>query len=186
MAKTIGLIVGSLRKNSYNRMVAQTLSELDASIVFKWIELKELPLFNEDLEAGDGPEAVQVFKAAIQAVDGVIIVSPEYNSGIPGVLKNAIDWASRPSRGSVLRRKPFGLIGATPGGMGTVHAQLQTRHILESVQAQVLPFQKLLISQVHTKVDAEQHRLTDEKTKEYLQAYLQKFVHWIDHVPALD
>ncbi|WP_138751408.1 NADPH-dependent FMN reductase [Paenibacillus sinopodophylli] len=186
MSKKIGLIVGSLRKDSYNRMVAQKLAELDASVSFQWIELKDLPLFNEDLEKGEGPEAVSVFKSAIQAVDGVIIVSPEYNSGIPGVLKNAIDWASRPSRTSVLRRKPIGLIGATPGGMGTINAQLQTRHILESVQAQLLPFQKLHISQIHLKVDAEQHRLTDEKTKEYLQAYLQKFIHWIDHIPTLE
>src|SRR6478735_1237801 len=171
MTKTIGLICGSLRKNSYNRMIAESLTTLDDSAQYRWIEISSLPFFNEDLD-----------------VDGVIIVSPEYNSGIPGVLKNALDWASRPRTSSVLNRKPVGLIGATPGGFGTAFAQIQIREVLEAMQVNVLPFQKMLISQVHEKVDSQQKVLTDESTKRYLQRYLQQFIHWIDQapVPVLD
>ncbi|MBP0725283.1 NAD(P)H-dependent oxidoreductase [Bacillus sp. RG28] len=186
MTKTIGLICGSLRKNSYNRIIAQALIDMDDFIKFRWIEIKDLPLFNEDLELGGDPVTVSSFKSEIQDVDGIIIVSPEYNAGIPGVLKNALDWASRPSKDSALNRKPVGLIGATPGGLGTAFSQLQTRQILEAMQVHVLPFQKVLISQVHEKIDFDQKVLTDEKTKRYLQRYLQQFIHWIDHIPNLD
>ncbi len=127
-----------------------------------------------------------LFKSAIKDVDGIIIVSPEYNSGIPGVLKNALDWASRPRESAVLSRKPVALIGATPGGLGTAFAQLQIRQVLEAMQVHVLPFQKVLISQVHKKIDSDQKVLTDEQTKRYLQQYLHQFIHWIDHTPALD
>ncbi|PEZ07294.1 NADPH-dependent FMN reductase [Bacillus sp. AFS018417] len=186
MTRTIGLICGSLRKNSYNRIIAQSLTDMSDSVQFRWIEIKELPLFNEDLEVGGDPEVVTSFKSSIQEVDGIIIVSPEYNSGIPGALKNALDWASRPSKSSVLSRKPVGLIGATPGGLGTAFAQMQIRQILEAMQVHVLPFQKMLISQVHEKIDSDQKVLTDEKTKRYLQRYLQQFIQWIDHTPVLD
>lgn len=186
MSKTIGIICGSLRKNSYNRIIAQALTEMDDSVEFRWIEINDLPLFNEDLEINGDPETVTSFKSAIRDVDGIMIVSPEYNSGIPGVLKNALDWASRPAKSSVLSKKPVGIIGATPGGMGTAFAQMQTRQILEAMQAHVLPFQKVLISQVHEKIDSEQQVLTDEKTKRYLQRYLQQFMNWIDHTPTLE
>jgi chromate reductase len=186
MTKTIGLICGSLRKNSFNRIIAQSLTNIDDSAQFRWIEIKDLPLFNEDLEVGGDPEPVTLFKSAIQDVDGIIIVSPEYNSGISGALKNALDWASRPPKSSVLHKKPVGLIGATPGGLGTAFSQMQTRQILEAMKVHVLPFQKVLISQVHEKVDSEQKVLTDEKTKRYLQRYLEQFIYWIDHTPILD
>lgn len=186
MLKTIGLICGSLREKSYNRIIAQSLTDMSDAAQFRWIEINDLPLFNEDLEIDGGLETVTSFKSAIQNVDGIIIVSPEYNSGIPGALKNALDWASRPRESSVLSRKPVGLIGATPGGLGTVFAQMQIRQILEAMQAHVLPFQKVLISQVHEKVDSNQKVLTDEKTKRYLQHYLQQFIHWIDHTPVID
>lgn len=186
MTKTIGLICGSLRKDSYNRVIAQALTDMDDSIKFHWIELKDLPLFNEDLEVGGDPETVKLFKTAIQEVDGIIIVSPEYNSGIPGVLKNALDWASRPPRSSVLNRKPVGIIGATPGGLGTAFSQMQIRQTLEAMQVHVLPFKKVLISQIHEKIDSNQKVLTDEKTIRYLQNYLQQFIFWIDHTPNLD
>ncbi|MCR8868244.1 NADPH-dependent FMN reductase [Bacillus sp. AFS026049] len=185
MTKTIGLICGSLRKDSYNRIIAQSLTEMDDSHQFRWIEINKLPLFNEDLEI-NVPETVTSFKSAIQDVDGIIIVSPEYNSGIPGVLKNALDWASRPRESAVLSRKPVGLIGATPGGLGTVYAQMQIREILETMQVHVLPFQKVLISQVHEKIDSDQKVLTDEQTKRYLQRYLQQFINWIDKTLVLD
>ncbi|ASS95466.1 NADPH-dependent FMN reductase [Peribacillus simplex] len=186
MTRTIGLICGSLRENSYNRIIAQSLTDMVDSYQFRWIEINDLPLFNEDLEISGVPETVTSFKSAIQDVDGIIIVSPEYNSGIPGVLKNGLDWASRPRESAVLAKKPVGLIGATPGGMGTAFAQMQIRQILEAMQVHVLPFQKMLISQVHKKIDSDRKVLTDDQTKRYLERYLQQFIHWIDNTPVLD
>ncbi|MGG4264792.1 NADPH-dependent FMN reductase [Peribacillus simplex] len=185
MTRTIGLICGSLRENSYNRIIAESLIDMVDSYQFRWIEINDLPLYNEDLEISGVPETVTSFKSAIQGVDGIIIVSPEYNSGIPGVLKNALDWASRPRESAVLTNKRVGLIGATPGGMGTAFAQMQIRQILEAMQVHVLPFQKMLISQVHKKIDSERKVLTDDQTKRYLERYLQQFIHWIEHTPVL-
>lgn len=183
---TIGLLCGSLRTQSVNRLIAEWLAAESEAARFRWIDIAALPLFNEDLEAEGDPQPVKEMKAVIREVDGVLIVSPEYNSGISGVLKNAIDWASRPAKASVLLRKPIGLIGATPGGLGTALAQLQTRQVLESVQANVLPHAKLLISQVRDKVDMERRTITDEKTKQYVKRYVQQLVHWIEHQPDME
>ncbi|UOY92356.1 NAD(P)H-dependent oxidoreductase [Ectobacillus sp. JY-23] len=181
MTKHMGVICGSLRKNSYNRTIGEAVIEMDDSAAFHWIEIQDLPLFNEDLEA-DLPEAVTAFTNALRAVDGVIILTPEYNSGMPGALKNALDWASRPPRASVMNQKPVGIIGATPGGFGTAFAQMQLRQVLEAMQARVFPLQKVYISQVHEKVDIHERELKDEKTKQYLQQYVKSFANWLDTI----
>ncbi|GAA3323260.1 hypothetical protein GCM10020331_046410 [Ectobacillus funiculus] len=85
-------------KNSYNRIIAQSLTDMSDAVQFRWIEINELPLFNEDLEIGGDPETVAAFKSAIQDVDGIIIVSPEYNSGIPGALKKCIGLGIKTSK----------------------------------------------------------------------------------------
>ncbi len=182
MTKQIGVIVGSLREKSFNRMIAGTIPELEQTAQYTPISIAELPLYNGDLDRGDGPEAVQAFRRAIAESDGVLIVSPEYNSGIPGVLKNALDWASTPTRTAVLRKKPVGVIGATPGVKGTILSQQQIRQTLDTIQSEVLPFQKMYISQVMDKVDSEQGKLTDEATRTYLQRYVVQFLAWIDQV----
>ncbi|NBD23747.1 NADPH-dependent FMN reductase [Paenibacillus glycinis] len=184
--KKVGLIVGSLREHSFNRMIAAAIPELEESIAFESISLAELPLYNEDLDHGDGPEPVRRFREAIARVDGIMIVSPEYNSGIPGVLKNALDWASTPGKTAALRGKPTGLVGATPGVKGTILSQQQIRQTLEAIRAHVLPFEKMYISQVMDKVDAERRLLTDETTRKYLKRYVQRFSLWIDQVQTLD
>ncbi|WP_240545906.1 NADPH-dependent FMN reductase [Paenibacillus artemisiicola] len=184
--KTVGLIVGSLREHSFNRIIAAAIPELDTSLAFEWIPLADLPLYNEDVDHGDGPEPVRRFREAINRVDGVIIVSPEYNSGIPGVLKNALDWASTPAKTAALRGKPVGLVGATPGVKGTILSQQQIRQTLEAIQARVLPFHKMYVSQVGDKVDAERRTLTDDTTRKYLKRYVQQFILWIDQARALD
>src|SRR6476620_10241006 len=92
--KRIGIIVGSLRENSFNQMIANTIPELVDSAEYEYISIANLPLYNEDLDHGEGPDPVKLYREAIQRADGIIIVSPEYNSGIPGVLKNALDWSS--------------------------------------------------------------------------------------------
>lgn len=184
--KKIGIIVGSLREQSFNRIIAEAIPELAPAAEYEFISIDELPLYNGDLDKGPGPEPVQRFREAIGRSDGILIVSPEYNSGIPGVLKNALDWASTPTRTAVLLRKPAGVVGATPGAKGTMLAQQQIRQTLEAVQVFVLPFQKMYISQVMEKVDTDRRLLTDESTRKYLQRYAESFIRWIDQAPTLD
>jgi chromate reductase len=185
MAKKIGIIVGSLREHSFNRMVARTIPELEDSADYEFISIAELPLFNDDLDSGDGPETVQTYREAIRRMDGLLLVSPEYNSGIPGVLKNALDWASTPTQTAVLIGKPVGLIGATPGMKGTILSQQQIRQTIEATQAYMMPFQKIYISQIKDKIDAENGLLADEVTRKYVKRYVQQFIRWIDQVPLL-
>lgn len=186
--KKIGIIVGSLRAHSFNRMIADTIPELglEEEASYEVISIADLPLYNGDLDADEGPEAVRLYREAIRRSDGLLIVTPEYNSGAPGVLKNALDWASTPTKTAVLIHKPVGVVGATPGPKGTILSQQQTRQTLEAAQAWVLPFQKMYISQVMGKVDAERGRLTDETTLKYLRRYMETLLGWIDQSRTLN
>ena len=130
---TIAVIVGSLRKQSFNRSLAEGLVRLaPAGIAFTWPDIASLPLYNQD-DDGDQPAAARAFKAMILAADAVIFVTPEYNRSIPGVLKNAIDHASRPYGESAWTGKPAGVIGISPGAMSTALAQQHLRNVLVSL-----------------------------------------------------
>ena len=126
----IAVIVGSLRKESLNRKLAQALAAMaPEGVTLDLLEIGDLPLYNQD---DDGAPAASVtrFKQAVQAASGVLFVTPEYNRSIPGVLKNAIDHASRPYGESAWAGKPAGVIGVSPGAMGTAMAQQHLRNIL--------------------------------------------------------
>ncbi|OAS14813.1 NADPH-dependent FMN reductase [Paenibacillus oryzisoli] len=185
MSKRIGIIVGSLRENSFNQMIANTIPELLDSAQYELISIANLPLYNADLDLGDGPDTVKHYREAIQKTDGILIISPEYNSGIPGVLKNALDWASTPTKTAVLIHKPAGVIGATPGAKGTILSQQQIRQTLDATQSYVMPAQKLYISQITDKIDLTTQKLTDATTRKYVQRYVQTFLQWIDQVNLL-
>jgi chromate reductase len=128
---TIAVIVGSLRKDSYNRRLARAMVRLPAAAGhdFEFAEIGDLPLYNQDHDATPPPEVTRL-KGAIRAADGVMFVSPEYNRSIPGVLKNAIDLASRPYGDSAWAGKPAGVIGASGGAIGTALAQQHLRNVL--------------------------------------------------------
>ena len=142
------------------------------------IEIGGLPFYDADVEAAGDPAAVAAFKAAIADADGLLIATPEYNDGIPGVLTNALDWASRLPGRSPLVGKPVALMGASPSQVGTARAQLHLRQILSHVQARVLPPPELLVARAHERFDAER-RLTDESTRRVLADLLRRFAHWI-------
>ncbi|MBB3111565.1 chromate reductase [Paenibacillus phyllosphaerae] len=186
MTMKIGILVGSLRAHSYNRMVANTIPDLVPTAQFEHIAIGELPFYNSDLDQDEGPDAVKLFRDQVRAADGIIIVSPEYNAGMPGVLKNALDWASTKAAAGALIKKPAAIIGATPGPRGTIMGQQQIRHTLEGVQALALPYQRMYISEVMHKVDPAVGKLTDATTNKYLQRYVEAFVQWIDQVNLLD
>ena len=131
---------GSLRADSYNTRLLRAAAAMlppGAELVIH-DGLGEIPPFDEDLEAGPAPAAVADLRAAIAAADAVLIATPEYNSSIPGQLKNALDWASRPVATNPLRGKPVAVIGASPGLFGAVWAQAELRKVLGAIGAQVL------------------------------------------------
>ena len=172
-------IAGSLRQGSYNRALLRTARELaPAGMEIRIFDrMAEIQPFNQDVEASGDPEPVQALKRAIGEAGALLIATPEYNHGVPGVLKNAIDWASRPPRGSVLAGKPAAIFGASPGITGTARAQSQLRQAFVFTDTPVLPQPEILVYRAHEKFDAE-GRLTDEKTREFVGKLLQELAEW--------
>src|SRR4029079_12695751 len=172
-------IAGSLRAGSLNRALLRAAVELvPEGMTIEVFDLLEVPLYNSDIEAAGLPPGVAAFKAAIAAADGVLMATPEYNHGVPGVMKNAVDWASRARREAPLGGKPVGLIGASPGQTGTARGQSQLRQAFEFTNSYCMPQPELLVFRAHEKFDAE-GRLTDAATGEYLQRYLVAFGEWV-------
>jgi chromate reductase len=142
-----------------------------------------MPFFNADVEADGDPASVVAFKNAIREADGLIIATPEYNGGIPGVLTNAIDWGSRLPGRAPLTGKPVALMGASPGQIGTARAQLHLRQLLGHLRARVLPPPEVLVAAAHEKFDAKL-RLTDTRTRDVLADLLARFDRWIGREQA--
>ena len=172
-------IAGSLRTGSYNRALLRAAQELAPPALFIEIhDLAGIPLYNEDVEKAGAPEPVARLRAAVGRADGLLIATPEYNHGMPGVLKNAYDWLSRPPRQSVLNGKPTAIMGASPGMVGTARSQLQLRQSLASTNTPALLQPEVLVGQAREKFDAA-GRLTDEATRKFLVLFLDHFVTWI-------
>lgn len=165
-------IAGSLRRASYNRALLRAAAELaPPGMEVVTHELDGIPLFNEDVEAEGVPPAVQALRDAIAGADALLFATPEYNHGMPGVLKNAVDWASRPPGRSPLAGKPAAVFGASPGNTGTARAQGQLRQAFVFTQTFALPQPEVLVFRAHEKFDAE-GRLTDEATRRYVRRLL--------------
>lgn len=170
---------GSLRKASYNRALLRAAqARAPEGMTIETFDLIDVPLYNGDVEAEGNPPGVDAFKSAVRAADGVLMVTPEYNHGVPGVMKNAVDWASRPPRGAVLSGKPVGIIGASPGQVGTARGQSQLRQAFEFTNSFCMPQPEILVYRAHEKFDAEGN-LTDAKTAEFLGKYLEAFRDWV-------
>ncbi len=154
---------------------------MPAGGVLETFDLAPIPLYNGDVEAQGFPPAVQELKAAIRVADALLIVTPEYNYSIPGVLKNAIDWASRPPQDSPLSGKPVAIMGASMGGFGTVRAQHHLRQVC--VFTNMLPLQRpeVMISTAHQKFDAD-GRLVDERTRQAIHDLLAGLLAWTERL----
>jgi chromate reductase, NAD(P)H dehydrogenase (quinone) len=169
--KVLG-IAGSLRSGSYNRALLEAARELaPAGMEIAEFDLRELPFYDGDVEAAGDPAAVTAFKDAIREADALLIATPEYNRGVPGVLKNAVDWASRPPLGSPLAGKPVAIMGASTGRGGTARAQEQLRDALEYPRAAVLLEPEVLVPEAYIRFD-ENGRLVDEETREQIAGLL--------------
>lgn len=180
MASSIHILgfAGSLRQQSHNGGALRAAGEVmpdDMSLDI--FDLAPIPLYNQDLDGDNMPDAVRQFKEQIAAADGLLIATPEYNHSIPGVLKNAIDWASRPSGKSPLNDKPVAILGASGSGFGTARAQLHLRQVLASANALTLNKPEVYISRAGQKF--EQGRLTDEATRDSIRKQMLAFAAWI-------
>jgi chromate reductase len=175
-------ISGSLRKGSFNAAALHAARELaPAGMEIEVYQgLGNLPLYNEDLRAQGFPAPVQDLRDRIKAADALLIVTPEYNYSVPGVLKNAIDWASRPPE-QPFDGKPIAIMGASPGVLGTARAQYHLRQTFVFLNGHVLNKPEVMISQAATRFDAE-GRLTDEATRGFLQALLVSLKAWAERL----
>ena len=170
-------ISGSLRKDSYNTGLLNAASELlPESMTLEKYDLSRVPLYNDDVRAIGYPKPVQEFRERIAAADALLIATPEYNYSIPGVLKNAIDWASR-SPDPPLDGKPVAIMGASTGNFGTVRAQMHLRQIC--LFCNMLPVNKpeVLVMRAQEKFDSS-GRLVDETAREFVRDLLMALADW--------
>jgi chromate reductase len=165
-------IVGSLRAGSYNRGLLAAARELaPEGMEIVEHDIAGLPFYDAGLEAGGDPEPVAAFKRAIAEADAILIATPEYNRSVPGALKNAIDWASRPPLGSPLAGKRVGVMGASTGMSGTIHAQAHLLQALECTRASVLDGHRVLVPLAYEHFD-EDGRLTSPEVRDAIRGLL--------------
>jgi chromate reductase len=169
---------GSLRRASYNRGLIRAAAELaPAGIVVDVFDLHGIPLYNQDVEDAGEPPSVVSFKEAIARADGLLVATPEYNHGVPGVLKNAIDWASRPRVTSPLRDRAVAVVGASPGQGSTARAQAQLRDAFVFTGACVMPQPELLIAAAGSHFD-DDGNLTDPALRGSLLELVEALAAW--------
>ena len=177
--RDVAVIVGSLRKGSLNRKLALALIAMaPPTLALKIVEIGQLPLYNQDDDANP-PAASAAFKQRVQKADAVLFVTPEYNRGMPGVLKNAIDIASRPYGKSAWDGKPGAVMSVSPGAIGGFGANHQLRQSLVFLNVPALQQPEAYLGNA-AKLFDESGKLTDDPTRDFLQKFLQAFAQWIE------
>jgi chromate reductase len=172
---------GSLRKDSYNKMLLNAAVELKPdNVELETFDLEGIPLFNQDQEE-QPPKRVKEFKEKIKAADALLIVTPEYNYSVPGVLKNAIDWASRPYGDNVFDEKPVAVMSSSEGMLGGARAQYHLRQTLISLNMHPLNRPEVIVSQIDEKIDVN-GKVVDEKTRKKIGKVLEALVAWTERV----
>ena len=175
MTRILG-ISGSLRRDSHNTRLLAAAAELlpDDAELTVWTGLRDVPPFDQDDEAGPPPEAVAELRDALADADAVLIATPEYNGSVPGQLKNALDWASRPHATNPLRNLPAAVVGASPGGFGAVWAQADLRRILARIGARVLD-EELAVAHAPQRFD-ESGELSEADIRDGLEEMIESLV----------
>lgn len=177
--KKIGIFVGSLRKDSFNRKVALELIKLaPSSLDVKIIEIGQLPFFNQDDEANP-PAAWTAFREKLKEIDGFILATPEYNRSVPAVLKNALDVGSRPYGQNLWDKKPCAIVSASIGAIGGFGANHHLRQCMVFLNAPCLQQPEVYLSNVQTIFD-QNGTLTNEDTRKFLAKFMETFAHWVD------
>lgn len=178
MAYQIAVVVGSLRKESFNRQLAHAVTSLaPADFSFEFLDIGALPLYCQDYDA-DYPEVARQFKQQIEKADALLFVTPEYNRSMPGVLKNAIDWGSRPWGKNAWGGKPGAVLGTSVGAIGTALAQQHLRNVLAYLDVALLGQPEMFIKHDVAKIDAKGTILDDDMRK-FLQNFVDRYVDWV-------
>ncbi|MGB0129474.1 MAG: NAD(P)H-dependent oxidoreductase [Rhodocyclaceae bacterium] len=173
----IAVIVGSLRRDSFNHKLATAITRLaPPEFAFKHVGIGDLPLYNQD-DDGNPPPAATRLKAEIKAAHGLLFVTPEYNRSIPGVLKNAIDHASRPYGQSAWAGKPAGVLGVSVGAIGTALAQQHLRNVLAYLDVPTLGQPEVFIQAKEGLFDAEGN--IGDSSRQFLQGWMNRYVDWV-------
>jgi len=174
----IAVVVGSLRRESWNRKLATAVAKLaPPEFSFAHVRIDDLPLYNQDDDANPAA-AVMRFKSEIKAAQGLLFVTPEYNRGIPGVLKNAVDHGTRPPGQNSWAGKPAGVMGASPGAIGTAVAQYQLRALLSYLSVATLGQPEVYIQAKEGLFD-DTGAIAVEGTRKFLQGWLDRYVAWV-------
>jgi chromate reductase len=172
---------GSLRKGSYNKAILRAAQGLvPEGAALETFDLAGIPPFNQDLE-GQPPEKVKEFKEKIRAADAILIATPEYNYSIPGVLKNAIDWASRPHGDNALDGKPVAIMGASIGMLGTARAQYHLRQTFVWLNMYPVNKPEVMVPFAQNSIN-EQGQVTDQKTKDKIRELLESLIAWAERL----
>ncbi len=178
MSSKIGVVIGSLRKESINRRLAAAMQKLaPAALEFEEVDIGSLPHYNQDLEQ-DPPEVVRKFRETLARLDGFMFVSPEYNRSEPGVVKNALDWGSRPPGQSGWSGKPALLAGASGGAIGTAAVQVHLRAILSTMNIYAMGHPEVYIQFKDGLVD-DDFNVTVESTEKFLRQVMERFGTWV-------
>ena len=178
-------LCGSLRAGSINRMALKLAgTAMPAGMSLEIVELREIPMFDGDLLAQGFPASVQALRERIRRADGVVIATPEYNFSVPGMLKNALDWASR-GDDQPFANKPMAILSASPGPMGGARVQYDLRKIMLFMSAMVLPKPEIFIGGAGAKFDAQGH-CSDETTVKFVTSQMKAFEAWIAGVKRMN
>lgn len=174
----VAVVVGSLRQDSINRKLARALAKFAAKdCEFTWCKLDDVPMYNGDLEA-EPPAPVSRLRDEVKAADAILFVTPEYNRSLPAVLKNALDWVSRPYGQNKWAGKPAAVVGASPGAIGTAVAQAEFRSIATILSLAVMGAPEAYLAFKEGLVDPDAN-VTDEGTRKFLQGFMDSFVAWV-------
>jgi len=178
--RKIAVLVGSLRKDSFNRKTATALAGLASDeLALEIVEIGQLPFYSEDTEAAGAPAPWKEFRDRIRAADAVLFATPEYNRSVPGVLKNAIDVGSRPYGQSVWDGKPAAVISVSPGAIGGFGANHHLRQSLVFLNMPAMQQPEAYVGGADKLFD-EAGRIVNDKTREFLQGFMKSFANWID------
>ena len=179
----VAVLVGSLRRDSYNRLLARALEKLaPAEFRFEYLRIDDLPLYDQDRDA-DMPASWRRLKSEVEAADALLFVTPEYNRSVPGVLKNAIDIASRPYGKNSFAGKPAGVIGTSIGSIGTALAQQHLRNSLAYLDVPTLGQPEAFVHFKEGMIDADGN-IVNEATRRFLQAWVDAWAVWVRRMAA--
>jgi chromate reductase, NAD(P)H dehydrogenase (quinone) len=176
------VLVGSLRKASFNRVLANALISLPpSSLQLDIVEIGQLALYNEDIETAAPPAPWTAFRQRVKAADAILFVTPEYNRSVPAVLKNALDVGSRPYGGSVWDSKPGAIVSSSPGAIGAFGANHHLRQSLVFLNVPAMQQPEAYVSYVNKLFD-EHGKLVSDGTRKFLQAFMQAFANWVETI----